>query len=42
LGETINGRIVVDGSISPGGIVLSPVKLSLEKGGGNYTTRGWF
>jgi leucyl aminopeptidase (aminopeptidase T) len=32
LGETINGRIVVDGSISPGGIVLSPVKLSLEKG----------
>lgn len=33
LGETINGRIVGDGSISPGGIVLSSVKLLLEKGG---------
>lgn len=40
LGETINGRIVGDGSISPGGIVLSSVKLLLEKGCGNYTNRG--
>lgn len=31
LGETINGRIVVNGSISPGGIILSPVKTIIRE-----------
>lgn len=30
--ETINGVVVIDGSISPGGIVSSPVKVTLENG----------
>lgn len=31
LGETINGRIVVNGSISLGGIILSPVKTIIRE-----------
>lgn len=30
--ETINGTIVVDGNIVPGGIVSSPVAIKIEKG----------
>lgn len=30
--ETINGKVVVDGSVSPGGVVSEPVILTLEKG----------
>lgn len=30
--ETINGTIVVDGTIAPGGIVSSPVTIKIEKG----------
>ncbi|MEG1537995.1 MAG: hypothetical protein RR387_06900, partial [Clostridiales bacterium] len=30
--ETINGKVVVDGSVSPGGLVSSDIYLTLEKG----------
>lgn len=30
--KTINGKVVVDGSISPGGLVSSPVELTIQNG----------